>query len=393
MPTRLRPHKVALLASAVGLLALLVLDFGTIAVSRIATGDPVGLFAALGPARAAAALVLWAASVALAFTGTKSPRFAFARGVTAGAIIVMLLWLSGAAASGLLAHRSPIARYSIGGGVWLSAFCAFAIIVSSRRDVGEGTIRSFAVAALAPVGLVALMLAGGVSRLGIAMEYRNVSGDFWLWTGQHLAYSAVSVVVAVLLGVSLGVLAHGVPRFAGPVFAVSGVLQTIPGLAMIGILAVPLGLLVADVPGARALGIGVLGWAPVVIALTLYALLTIIRNTYVGLDSVSPAVVDAARGMGLSRRQILMKVQIPLSAPVVFSGIRTAAQQTIGNATLGVFVAAGTLGRPIIGGVSQAANDLVLLGSIALVALALGTDVAMRGLERLVTPRQTGAVL
>jgi osmoprotectant transport system permease protein len=91
--------------------------------------------------------------------------------------------------------------------------------------------------------------------------------------------------------------------------------------------------------------------------------------------------------MGLSDAQLLRKVQLPLSAPVILSGIRTATQQTIGTATLGVFVAAGTLGRPIFGGVSQTADDLVLLGSIALVALALSVDVVMRTLQRFATPR------
>lgn len=186
----------------------------------------------------------------------------------------------------------------------------------------------------------------------------------------------------------LGILAHRSPRLADPVFTATSVVQTIPGLAMIGILAIPLGIAVDSLPGLRALGIGVLGWAPIIVALTLYALLVITRNTYAGLNAVPASTVEAARGMGLSEGQVLRKVQLPLSAPIVFSGIRTGAQQTIGNATLGVFVAAGTLGRPIFGGVAQTASDLVLLGSIALVTLALTTDVLMRFAQRLASPRR-----
>ncbi len=162
--------------------------------------------------------------------------------------------------------------------------------------------------------------------------------------------------------------------------------QTIPGLAMVGILVVPLGALAARYPVLRQFGIGGLGWAPVVVALTLYALLAIVRNTYAGLGSVPEPTVEAGRGMGMSTGQVMRKVQLPLAAPILFSGVRTASQQTIGNATLGAFVAAGTLGAPIFLGFAQQANDLVVLGSVALVALALLVDGALRGVQRALTP-------
>jgi osmoprotectant transport system permease protein len=137
----------------------------------------------------------------------------------------------------------------------------------------------------------------------------------------------------------------------------------------------------------REFGVGGLGWAPVVIALTLYALLAIARNTIVGLSSVPAETVEAACGMGMTRRQVLTRVQLPIARPIIFGGVRVASQQTVGNATLGAFVAAGGLGPLIFLGIAQQANDLVLLGSIALVALALLVDGTMRGVQRLVTPR------
>jgi osmoprotectant transport system permease protein len=136
----------------------------------------------------------------------------------------------------------------------------------------------------------------------------------------------------------------------------------------------------------KQFGISGLGWAPVVVALTLYALLAIVRNTYAGLGAVSPVTVEAGAGMGMSERQVMRKVQIPLAAPILFSGIRTASQQTIGNATLGAFVAAGTLGAPIFLGFAQQADDLVVLGSVALVALAMLVDGALRGVQQAITP-------
>ena len=392
MPRRFAPHKVGLTASLAGLVSLLALAFGTVAPFRIATGSPVNLFEALGTPAAVALVTLWLACLAASLVGARSARASLARGLISAALIVALVWLSGVAAERMLASETALARYSMGAGVWLSAFSAFALVVASRREAGEGSLGSLAVVSLAPVGIVVALLTGRLSSLGVAVEYRNVSEDFWLWTAQHVAYSAVAMGIAITVGVALGIFAHSKPRFAETVFTTTSIFQTIPGLAMIGILAVPLGMLAENSPAAQALGIGVLGWAPVVVALTLYALLVIVRNTAAGLNAVPDSIVDAARGMGLSEPQILRKVQLPLSAPIVFSGIRPASQQTIGNATLGVFVAAGTLGRPIFGGVSQTANDLVLLGSIALVALALSTDIAMRGVQRFVSPRHLKGV-
>ncbi|MHB9004657.1 MAG: ABC transporter permease, partial [Coriobacteriia bacterium] len=141
-----------------------------------------------------------------------------------------------------------------------------------------------------------------------------------------------------------------------------------------------------------SLGVGGLGWAPVVVALSLYALLAIVRNTYAGLASVPAATLEAGAGMGMTQRQLLRRVLFPLARPIVFSGVRTASQQTVGNATLGAFVAAGGLGPLIFLGLAQQATDLVLLGSIALVVLALALDGLMRTAQALMTPRRTGGV-
>ena len=113
-------------------------------------------------------------------------------------------------------------------------------------------------------------------------------------------------------------------------------------------------------------------------ALTLYALLAIVRNTYAGLRNVPPAVVDAGRGMGMTDGQLMRKVELPLGMPVVFSGVRTSTVQTIGNATLGAFVGGITLGRFIFQGLAEQSPDLTMLGSIALVLIAVLVDGALR---------------
>lgn len=365
----------------------MALPFGVESTSRIATGSPLGLFEALGVVGAGAALAPWLL-VIVASLGTGGPRTRSAiRGIAGVAGIVGLVWLSGGAAERSVVTIGGFARYSIGGGVWLAVFSGFTLIMSSRRELGASSKTSAALMLAAPAGVVALALSGALSSLGMAAEYRNVADDFWSQVGLHLFYSAVTMVVAVALGVTLGIVAFRIRRFERPIFAVLSVFQTIPGLAMVGILVVPLAALSQAVPALRALGVGGIGWAPLLIALALYALLAVVRNTFAGLASVPEEAVDAGRGMGMTGGQLLRRVELPLAVPVLFSGARTAAQQTVGNATLGAFVAAGGLGPFIFLGIAQQAMDLVLLGSIALVLLALSVDIVLRGLQRALSPR------
>ncbi len=386
---RIAVHRVGLTAAGVGVAALVALPFGKERAFRIATGTPVSLADALPAALALIPVALWLVIAVVSLIGGAKRPLAVVRGFLGGTLIITLLWLAGWAAENSLADAGAFARWSVGAGVWLSAFSAFALLIGSRREVGTTAPSGIAMTGLPVAGTVALLLTGRLSSLGMAAEYRNVSDQFWLWVTEHLIYAASSMALAVVLGVTLGIVAYRRPRLAQPVFAATSVVQTIPGLAMIGVLAVPLGYFAQRFPFVRALGIGVLGWAPVVIALTLYALLVIVRNTFAGLQAVPRSAVDAAMGMGMTEGQSLRKVELPLASPILFSGTRTAFQQTIGNATLAVFVAAGSLGRPIFQGVSQQAFDLVLLGSIALVALALTVDILMRALEVLIVPRRS----
>jgi len=150
--------------------------------------------------------------------------------------------------------------------------------------------------------------------------------ELWLRTGEHLMLTGVSIVAAILLGIPLGVTAARVRWLRSPLTGGVGILQTIPSLAMLAIL---LALLQR------------IGAVPAIIALTLYALLPIMRNTLAGLEAVSPEVVEAARGIGMSTRQRLWLVELPLSIPVIIAGIRTAAVLSVGVATLSAFIGAG----------------------------------------------------
>ena len=183
----------------------------------------------------------------------------------------------------------------------------------------------------------------------------------------HIGLTFVSLLLALLIGVPLGILISRRTRLAGSVLGVAGVLQTVPSVALLGFL-IPL------------LGIGV---GPALVALFLYALLPIIRNTYVGITEVSPLTKEAARGVGMSDNQVLAKVELPLALPVIFAGIRTATVINVGVATLAAYVAAGGLGEFIFSGIALSNVNMMLAGAIPAALLAVGFDFGLARLQHL----------
>jgi len=187
-------------------------------------------------------------------------------------------------------------------------------------------------------------------------------------TGEHLLMlTVIPVTLAVAIGVPLGVLILRKPMLRGGILGAAGVVQTIPSIAMLALLQILLSRI---------------GTMPAVIALVLYALLPIVRNTYTGLAGVSPAVVEAARGMGFTPTQRLWRVEVPLALPVIVAGIRTAAVIDVGIATLAAFIGAGGLGDFIVQGLSLNNERLILLGVAAAAGLALLTDAGIGLIER-----------
>lgn len=193
----------------------------------------------------------------------------------------------------------------------------------------------------------------------------------------HIGLTAVSLLLALLLGVPLGILISRRSRLAGSVLGIAGVLQTVPSVALLGFL-IPV------------LGIGV---GPALMALFLYALLPIIRNTYVGITEVDASVKEAARGIGMTDRQVLTKVELPLALPVIFAGVRTATVINVGVATLAAYVAAGGLGEFIFSGIALSNVNMMMAGAIPAALLAIGFDIALASLQRLsVRKLRIGAV-
>ena len=183
-----------------------------------------------------------------------------------------------------------------------------------------------------------------------------------------------SVGAALVIGCPLGVAAARSPRLQGPSFAILNILQTIPSIALFGLLIVPLSALVAAVPHLAAFGIGGIGVTPAIIALVLYALLPVVRNTSVGLAGVDTAAIEAGRGMGLTKRQIFWQLELPLALPVLLAGLRIVTVQAIGLAVVAALIGAGGLGTFVFEGLGQYAVDLVLLGALPAIFLALAAD-------------------
>jgi len=186
-------------------------------------------------------------------------------------------------------------------------------------------------------------------------------------TLQHIGLTFVSLFIAVLAGLPLGIFITRKKQFSGAVLGVAGVLQTVPSIALLGFM-IPL------------LGIGA---KPAIVALLLYALLPIIRNTFTGITGVDAAVKEAATAMGMSKWQVLFKVELPLAMPVIFAGIRTATVITVGVATLASYIAAGGLGEFIFGGISLNNTNMILAGAIPAALLAILFDFLLSRLQKL----------
>ncbi|MEO7085568.1 MAG: glycine betaine ABC transporter substrate-binding protein [Gemmatimonadaceae bacterium] len=187
---------------------------------------------------------------------------------------------------------------------------------------------------------------------------------------RHIELVVISLVVAILFAVPVGVLLERAEGRAEAVIRVFGVLQTIPGIALLAFM-IPL------------LGIGVI---PALAALVLYSLYPIVRNTYTGVRDADPAAVSAAHALGMTDGQILRQVRLPLAAPFIMAGIRTAAVIDVGTATLAAFIGAGGLGEPIVAGLALSDTRMILSGAIPAALLAVAVDAALAGVEREVRP-------
>ncbi|OWY66184.1 choline ABC transporter permease [cyanobacterium TDX16] len=195
-------------------------------------------------------------------------------------------------------------------------------------------------------------------------------------TATHILLVGISIGVATLVGIPLGICITRKPSLRQPILGIANVLQTIPSLALFGFLiSVPL--------------IGGIGARTAIIALTLYSLLPIIRNTYTGIINVDPAIREAGKGMGMTDCQLLLQVEVPLALGVILAGVRVATVIAIGVATIAAAIGAGGLGVFVFRGIAMVNNQLILAGAVPAAVLAILADWAIATLERRLTRRGT----
>lgn len=374
-----RIDRLGALLTLVGAAGLL-LPFVDFKANRILPGDPRDLAQVLPVWAALGCEATLAAVAAVALLVANAPL----RLTAALAGIVVTAAALAAAANVLTPPHNLIVRVAPGAGFWLllAVLGLFATDAITRMRPGPGA-RVLLLAVF--LGVATLTLAHGTfDNVSVIREYAVDASAFKLAARQHILLSLGSLAAAVVVALPLGIFCHRVPRMQPGVLSALNIIQTVPSIALFGILMAPLGALAAHVPLAAAVGITGIGAAPAVVALFLYSLLPIVANTVAGLKRVSPATVEAALGMGMTRWQTLTGVEIVLALPVILTGIRIVLVQNIGLVTVAALIGGGGFGKFVFGGIGQAATDLVLLGAIPTVVLAFSAAVLLDALvERL----------
>ena len=360
-------NRVLLLLASLALLAAW-LPFINFAPNRLVSGEGRALWQ-LFP-------VLWLLTplllLALCFIPGRSAQVATL--VLAQALVCLLIWSAGRAATDLAVGATAAARISPGSGLWL--WLGLALLACSdviRRLVSHPLWRWLLHMQIAALPLY-FLLSGALDDLSLLREYANRQDVFNNALIQHLTLLSGTLLPALAIGFAVGLWCYRHPARQGPVFAVLNVIQTVPSVALFGLLIAPLAGLAQQFPWLAQLGIAGTGLTPALIALILYALLPLVRGVVAGLNHVSPGVLESASAMGMSARQRFWQVRVPLALPVLLRSLRVVAVQTVGMAVIAALIGAGGFGALVFQGLLSSALDLVLLGVIPVIALAVMVD-------------------
>jgi osmoprotectant transport system permease protein len=359
-----RCNPVLLLLVAAAVPAVLAMAFVRVAPNRLLSGEALTLFDLAADARH----LLWLPAAVLVGAVFRPAARAVhvAVALAATLLLALLFWLAGSEAARAATGGPSLVRVSLGGGFWVLALLAWLAAADALQRLRLAPAgRTLALAAvLAP--LAVLLAAGSLDALSLLKEYDNRREAFDAALLRHLQIVGAALGPALAIGVPLGVVAARRAAVARPLFAGLNIIQTVPSIALFALLIAPL----------AALGLKGIGLLPAAIALTLYALLPVVHGTASGLQQVSPAALDAGRGMGMTERQLFWRVSVPLALPVLLSGLRVTAVQLIGLAVVAALIGAGGFGALVFQGLASSALDLVMLGVIPVVALAVAVDAA-----------------
>jgi osmoprotectant transport system permease protein len=364
---------VLLLAAA----ALAFVPFAAHAPNRLLSGKPVGFAQAMAMSSAWICSLLAVCAVLLVLPLLRPRVWArWLAVLAAGGAAAALALIAGEAAQTLTIGAAASARTSFGAGFWV----AVPALLLAAAEIARG-LRPPALAALLSVGPIAVAIgSGALGALSIFREYAAQRAAFEAALLRHIELVAGALLPTLLIGIPLGIACwhrEGLHRVALPVL---NVIQTIPSIALFGLLMAPLAGLAAALPPLARIGIAGVGPAPALIALVLYALLPVVRNTIAGLQNVPEPVREAARGMGMTRAQAFWRIDVPLALPVLIAGVRITAVQSVGLAAVSALIGAGGLGAIMFQGLFANAQDLVLLGAVPVILLALAVDAGFRAL-------------
>lgn len=371
----LRISRTGLLFALVGLTGL-AMPFVQFKPNRIVLGEGLRLAEALDGATG------WALTVCVALLLILTCRKVYSGGhivMIALAGIGIIIFALGSCADQLIPPDNTLARVSPTSGFWL-LLLAFSLMLADglnqMRDL-LSVMRRLAMLIAAILAILVILASGLLDNISVVREYAARSDLFAREAVNHLILSFGSLGLALLIGLPLGVAIYESPAMRRPVLGILNILQTIPSLALFGIMIPIFGWIAANIPGAAQAGVAGIGLFPALVALFLYSLLPVVSNTLTGLAGVNPATREAAAGLGMTRPQILFQVLVPLALPVLLAAIRIVLVQNIGLAVIAGLIGGGGFGTFVFQGLNQTAMDLVLLGALPTIALALVAGIAL----------------
>lgn len=395
-----RVNSVLALYLALATAAAYSLPFLRVAPNRLLYGEPVYLGQVFQLLDSLIVIACVCAVVGLLCVATWMPlqRFIQAIVVVAMSLCMAGLWqLAGQYAGAISAPENTLTRTNLGAAFWALGAIAWLIALDALnrlrltnlwRLLGQsGLLLPLALTLAASLSLSPNMALHSGQHLSIAKEFTNQSDVLMSAVLRHLQLVLLAILPAVAIGVPLAWRMKQQPGLQKSMFPILNVIQTIPSIALFGLLMAPLAWIAIQMPTLARAGISGVGMAPAVMALLLYALLPIARSTLAGLGQVPAEVVHAALAMGMSPRQVLWQVELPLAMPVLLVGLRTAVVQTTGLAAVSALVGAGGLGQIMFDGLFSAANELVILGVIPIVLLAMMADTFFKVIEALIKER------
>jgi len=372
-----------ILSSILIIIPILFLNLGTFKVNRIATGIPVywidlwGLSGYLFTIVFIVVVLLFLYFGQARFRLFPSVLFIFL-GFLSLLPSLLLVALSNYVPPGIEVNPE-VARVSIGIGFFI-LFLGVVLLLSTHHN------RKYYFSILV-LSFIFFSLMKSYPQIGLYKELLNLQGVFTDQLLRHLTLALSSAMIAILPGIFLGYASYKHPKGKELIMGFVNVFQVAPTLSLLGLIMIPLTLLSKEFPILAQWGIRGIGFAPAFIVLSLYCLLPIVTNTYAGFEQLNPSILSSAEAMGMTSSQIFRKVSFPLAFPIIISGIRTAITQNIGNTILAGLVGGGGMGSLIFLGLSQSAIDLVLLGTIPVVIMALFTDGLFELFENYYTKR------